>query len=331
MTSTLAVDPLFRIQVLLQHDIHRPTREFKVEDLVEPTFEALLSHIFSMSKLSIEDKNDYNSTFKYRLEEKHDSRWVNFADTRGFGFALEGNQDKGYVFISACIVKKGAKPPPVVATAAARVSTPATKTKTVKKAKPTKAKASSPSSRGGGGGSLEQKILGALKELYELGITAPPRIQVALFSGHKSLKTKSFANALSKLAKSQGLIEYPDSKTVALTQAGIAKAGSVSPPTSNEQVHAKICALLGGTEVKIFNELVDGACHSREDVATSIGLTSIKTKSFANCLSKMSSLGFLEYVKGDGKGSNGVRLTDIAFPLGRPASTGARALISNDE
>ena len=55
-----------------------------------------------------EDPDQYNATFKYRLEERHESRWVNFENTEGLGFAIQSNQDKGYVFVSVNFVKKGA-------------------------------------------------------------------------------------------------------------------------------------------------------------------------------------------------------------------------------
>ena len=312
------MNPQLRIQVLLENEACTPTREFKAGVMSEPTFDALVAHVFGMTSFDKHDSLDqYNVTFKYRIEEKHDSRWINFDSTEGLGFAIQSNQEKGYVFISASIVKKGTVVAlthlPGVSAAEAVV-----KPKVAKKARTTKAK--SPSSRKNAGGtqlSVDQRIVVALKELYDLGIKAPPRLQVALFSGYANVKSKGFANALSKLCKTQGLIEYPDSKSVRLTQAGITKAGSVTPPSSNEQVHEKIKNLLKGTETKIFDELVDGLSHIREQVAADVGYSNVKSKSFANSLSKMSSLGFLEYVKSDSK-KNLIRLTDIAFPLGRP-------------
>jgi hypothetical protein len=133
--------------------------------------------------------------------------------------------------------------------------------------------------------SVEQKIVVALKELHDLGITSPPRLQVALFSGYANVRSKGFANALSKLSKTQGLLEYPDSKSVRLTQAGITKAGSVTPPSSNEQIHEKIKNLLKETETKIFDQLVDGLSHIREQVAADVGYSNVRSKSFANSLS----------------------------------------------
>lgn len=196
---------------------------------------------------------------------------------------------------------------------------PVVKPKVAKKAQATKAKAISFHKNAGGAKlSVEQKIVIALKELHDLGITSPPRLQVALFSGYANVRSKGFANALSKLSKTQGLLEYSDSKSVRLTQAGITKAGSVMPPSSNEQVHEKIKNLLKETETKIFDQLVDGLSHIREQVAADVGYSNVRSKSFANSLSKMSSLGFLEYVKGDSK-KNLISLTDIAFPLGRPS------------
>lgn len=331
MTTTspsFTMNPHFRIQVLLEKEHDTPTKEFKFGDLSGPPFDALIAHVFRMTSCS-DTLADYNVTFKYELQDLHTTRWINFDSAEGLAFAFQSNQEKGYVFISASILRKGTvaptQPPEVSASKAA------TKPKVAKKSRTIKPKAPSPrKSTDGRKISVDQKILIALKELFDLGITSPPRLQVALFSGYANVKSKSFANALSKLSKTQGLIEYPDSKTVRLTQAGIVKAGSVTPPTSNAQVHEKIKNLLKGAETKVFNQLLDGRLHVREQVAADMGFSNVKSKSFANSLSKMSSLGFLEYVKEHGSKKNMVRLTDIAFPLGRPQES-AMSVVSNDD
>lgn len=331
-SPSLSVNPSTRIQVLFENEPGQPTKEFNAGDLPELTFEALVTKVFAMSLPNETAQDQYNATFKYQIEERHESRWVNFENTEGLGFAIQSNQDKGYVFFSASIIKKGtAAPVPPSAVVSPSKPTKTAKPKVAKKAKTTKAKA--PSRSGSGTKmSVEQKILTALKELFDIGIMAPPRLQVALFAGYGNVKSKSFANALSKLSKS-GFIEYPDKKTARLTQAGIAKTGSVTPPSSNEQVHEKIKNLLKGTETKIFNELVDGRSHVREQVAATLGYSNVKSKSFANSLSKMSSLGFLAYVKDETNSKkNLVQLTDIAFPLGRPGvNSSTMSVVSNED
>lgn len=321
-TLPLPIDPLFRIQVLLENEPDAPTNEFRAGDLVAgPTFDSLVSHLFAMSKLRIEDKEDYDSTFKYRLEEKHSSRWVNFEDTRGFGYAIQSNHDKGYVFISACIVKKGAKPPPV-AMSAARLVSP-TKTKVAKKAKPTKAKVFSPSSRGSGEGKLpvEERILSSLKELLDLGIIAPPIVQIALFCGYSNVQSASFKKAMKNLV-GQNLIEYPSKETVSLTSAGADKAPSVvAPATTNEQVQDRLKQKLKDKAPLIFEELADGLPHVRSEVAASVGYSNPQSAGFKDAVKQMMVLSIVEHPDGNKKF---IQLTDIAFPFGRPGDNGTR-------
>ena len=296
-----------------------PTKECKASDLgAETTFDALLDYTFANTSFSAEDRNQYKATFKYRLEEKHESRWVNFEDTEGFGYAIASNESKGYVFISATIMKKGAVAPTSLVTSLLSTANASTaKPKVVKKG--TKSKHKTPSrSISDGTKSVEQKILSAMKELLEIKISTPPRKQVALFSGYSNTASKGFANALSKLSKTHGFIEYPDKKTVRLTGAGIAAAGAVSPPTSNVEVQERIRDLLKPKEIEIFNILCDGNAHLRRDVATATNYTNVASKGFANALSKLSTLDILEYPKHptDSK-IKLVQLTDLAFPFGR--------------
>lgn len=141
---------------------------------------------------------------------------------------------------------------------------------------------------------------------------------MALFSGYANVRSKGFVHALSKLSKTQGLLEYPDSKSVRLTQAGITKAGSVTPPSSNEQVHEKIKNLLKETRPRFSTNLSTAFLI----FANKLQQTWVTVMSGPRVLPTLSlqdeQSWFLEYVKGDSK-KNLIRLTDIAFPLGRPS------------
>ena len=181
--------------------------------------------------------------------------------------------------------------------------------------------------------SVELKILSALKELLAVSLRLH---QVALFSGYSNVQSKGFSNAMSKLSKKE-LIAYPDKKTVALTPAGTAQAGAVTPPTSNAEVQERIKNLLKPKETELFNHLSDGRAHAREKVAAGIGYTNVQSKGFSNALSKMSTLGILEYLTDDTDPKKKmVRLTDIAFPFGRSDANGgyfdtAMSIVSNDD
>lgn len=321
MTSSpsFAIDPLFRIQVQFENEPGAPTKEFPVNDLSDLTFEALLAHIFEMSCPN-ESKDDYNITFKYQIEERHDTRWVVFENTVGFGYAVKSNPDKDYAFISACIVKKGAAIPVVSPSTAARraTKTPAAKSKVAKKAKPTKPKAS----RGSGGSKLpvEQLVLSSLKELLDVGITSPPKTQIAMFTGYSNVQSLSFKTALKNLLAA-GLIEYPDKETISLTETGAAKAPTVGTPAiTNEQVQERLKRMLKDKAPLIFDELKDGGSHIRVDVAASVGYSNPQSKGFKDAVKQMIALKMLELPDGDKKF---LRLTDIAFPFGRPAGASA--------
>ena len=140
--SPLTDNPNFRIQVVFEHESGNPTKEFKAGDLSEPSFHALAARTFQMA-FPNDDPDNYNATFKYRLEERHESRWVNFQNTEGLGFAIQSNEDKGYVFISVSFLQKGAAspvmsvPPEIVS----RSSQVTTKRKVAKKTKMTKHRA----------------------------------------------------------------------------------------------------------------------------------------------------------------------------------------------
>jgi hypothetical protein len=118
MTSSTALtnmDPRLRIQVLFENLVGNPTKEFKAGLLTEPSFAALRSHIMTLLPDDEQDKDQMS--FKYRIEERHGSRWVSFQDTEGLGYAIESrNQDKDYVFIAVVNENKAAAavPSPVV-------------------------------------------------------------------------------------------------------------------------------------------------------------------------------------------------------------------------
>ena len=87
-----------------------PAKEFKAGDLAESTNDALVTKVFEMSDPN-QGVNDFTITLECQLEEKHESRWVDFDDTEGFGYAVASNKDNGYIFIKATIVRNVAVHP----------------------------------------------------------------------------------------------------------------------------------------------------------------------------------------------------------------------------
>jgi len=199
----------------------------------------------------------------------------------------------------------------------ANIVTPTKKTKTPPKKKRTKAKAST--SRGSKQ-PVRARIIRSIKELTALGNPSPPRKQVALLAEYTCTKSKGFANALCEL-KGEGLIRYPDSKTVALTDIGLQslEAQGVVPPANNAEVHARIKALLKPKQCEIFDLLAVGGqayMYPRDEIGIAVGYNCPKSKGWTNSLSKMSSIGIIQYPKDPNNPKKKLlQLTEMCFPF----------------
>ena len=195
--------------------------------------------------------------------------------------------------------------------------TPTKKTKTPPKKKRTKAKASI--SRGSKQ-PVRARIIRSIKELTALGNPSPPRKQVALLAEYTCTKSKGFANALCEL-KGEGIIRYPDSKTVALTDAGLQslEAQGVVPPANNAEVHTRIKTLLTPKQCEIFGALAahgQAYAYSRDEIRVAVGYSCPKSKGWANSLSNLSSLGIIQYPKDPNNPKKKLlQLTEMCFPF----------------
>jgi len=195
--------------------------------------------------------------------------------------------------------------------------TPTKKTKSPPKKKRTKAKASI--SRGSKL-PVRARIIRSIKELTALGNPSPPRKQVALLAEYTCTTSKGFANALCEL-KGEGLIRYPDSKTVALTDAGLQslEAQGVVPPANNAEVHTRIKALLKPKQCEIFDLLAAGGqayMYPRDEIGIAVGYSCPTSKGWTNSLSKMSSIGIIQYPKDPNKPKKKlIQLTEMCFPF----------------
>jgi predicted transcriptional regulator len=170
----------------------------------------------------------------------------------------------------------------------------------------------------------------SLKELLDLGVDAPPHSQVAVSSEYTCLQSKTFVKAIKELRKTKGYIEYPDSQTVRLTQAGIANVPSTtSAATNNEQVQQRFKNMLKDKATEVFDILKDGKVHDREVIAASVGYSCLQSKGFVKALKQMNDLNLIEYAK-DGK-KKLVQLTTLAFPFGRPGDSPGMSVVSNDD
>jgi hypothetical protein len=143
---------------------------------------------------------------------------------------------------------------------------------------------------------VQQRILNALAELEQLGARRPPRELVAMLAGYSNLASKGFRNATSTL-RTEGLIDYPDADSVIFTDAGRAQAEFPAAPRSATDVQQRIIALLGGASGRILRPLIDAYPKSlpREQVAAAAGYGNLASKGFRNSVSRLRTLGFVDY------------------------------------
>jgi uncharacterized protein len=147
-----------------------------------------------------------------------------------------------------------------------------------------------------GRSNVRDRILGALAELEAIGIKTPPRIQVAFLSNYKHDGVPNFRNTAGAL-RSEGLIVYPDSGTMQLTDAGRAEAPKVEMPMTSADLHQRIIGLLDGVERRILPRLIAVFPFSieRDELARSAGYAHAGVPNFRNSLGRLRSLGFVDY------------------------------------
>ena len=195
--------------------------------------------------------------------------------------------------------------------------TPTEKTKTRPKKKRQKAKASI--SRGNKA-PVRDRIIQALAELTALGNPSPPRQQVAFFSGYKCTSSTGFSKSLSTL-KGEGLITYPGSKLVALTDVGLRApaANGIMPPTSNAEVHTRIKALLTPKQCEIFDALSahgQAYAYPRDEIRVAVGYSCPSSTGWSKSISNLSSLGIIQYPKDPNNPKKKlIQLTEMCFPF----------------
>lgn len=158
----------------------------------------------------------------------------------------------------------------------------------------------------------QRRILDTLAAFEALGLRSAARSNVAVFSDASSTSS-AFANNLGAL-RTAGLLDYPGSGLVALTDAGRALAEPAMRIESVSQLHDAWCAKLSGPQARILRVLVDRHPMpiDRVDLAEATG-ASATSSAFANNLGALRSLGLLDYPSG-GK----VVATSLLFPEGVP-------------
>ena len=152
-----------------------------------------------------------------------------------------------------------------------------------------------------------QRLLNALLFFEQLGQTSAARSHVSFFC-EVSPTSSTFEKDLSAL-RSAGLLDYPSSGFIALTDAGRAEA-SIPIRISLREFQEKVCRLLPPRREKIARALIANypQALSREDLAANVG-SSETSSTFEKDLSAMRSAGLLDY-----PGKNLVVATDSMFP-----------------
>lgn len=162
-------------------------------------------------------------------------------------------------------------------------------------------------------GSVHEKIVRAIVDAHSLGFDKPRRSQVAVLSGVYTKVTAGLAKVFSAL-KSAGIVEYPTSETVKLSEfgeaalskgypdLGIGPIARVQVPQDNSIVQERLLTAIRKTKgsspnkmVQVFNALLDGDVHTREDVARKTGYPHAKHSGFVKVLSSLGGLGIVEY------------------------------------
>lgn len=143
---------------------------------------------------------------------------------------------------------------------------------------------------------VQARILDALAELEAIGAKQPPRVLVAILAGYGNVTSKGFANAIGAL-RTGGLISYPATGLVALTDDGRDKATATPKPLSSAALQARVMAFLDGPGRTILGALIGAYPKSmeREALGAAAGYSNLTSKGFANALGRLRTLGFIDY------------------------------------
>lgn len=140
----------------------------------------------------------------------------------------------------------------------------------------------------------QQRILDALASFERVGVGQPPKANVAVWADQSS-RSSGYTNNLGRL-RALGLINYPSSGQVALTDRGRAIASPTQPITSVRDLHQAWFAKLPNPQVRILQALIE--CYpfevDRPALAHSAG-QSASSSGYTNNLGALRSLGLLDY------------------------------------
>lgn len=182
---------------------------------------------------------------------------------------------------------------PAAAAAAVHVSAPQMrreKVNTVQTSAPRAAPAGEPAQ---GVSRPQQRILDELARLEGFGIQKPSRTQLALWC-EVSPKSGGYFNNLSRM-RVEGMIDYPESGYVTLTETGRATAHRPAP-LSVEQMQDAVCARVGAPKAALLRALIAVYPQpmTRDVLADEAGV-SRSSGGYFNNLGALRTLGLIDY------------------------------------
>jgi hypothetical protein len=139
-----------------------------------------------------------------------------------------------------------------------------------------------------------QRVLDAIAWMENVGVYQPNRSVVAFLANY-SMLSSSYTNALGSL-RTGDLVTYPNSETVAFTEAGRVAANPTVAPGTTQELHNHIFSRLPGPQEKVLRVLIGHYPHAvaREEIAGRAGY-SVNSSSFTNALGALRSMTFIDY------------------------------------
>ena len=139
----------------------------------------------------------------------------------------------------------------------------------------------------------KQTIMAALGTFYSRNVSVVSKEKLLAAT---KMAPKTMANTIPKL-REDGFIHSPQPKMLALTEKGIGALGdSIKCSSTNEEVHERIKGDLRDKGVKLFEALLDGESHDKEEIARALGYKNgKKTKTFINLAGSMKTAKIIDY------------------------------------
>ena len=159
-----------------------------------------------------------------------------------------------------------------------------------------------------------QAILDALMLLEAMGVAPALRTHVAAFAG-ASPRSSAYTNNLGRL-RSYGLLDYPGSGLVELTDSGRGQAEPVTTPPTPDDLRGRWLDMVSAPQARILQALFKAwpGAVTRITLAEQAG-ASAKSSAYTNNLGRLRSLGLIEYVNMADGGDRGVRVSDDLFEV----------------